>query len=150
VPTSVRRKAPVSTDPKQIFAEHIVLKRQASVLTTRADALKNRLKGMFTGPDVYVNDNGSKFIDFEETVNDGKEDFKGIELRRSVPVTFDEDAATKILKSRGVYEQALTPVIDQEKVYLLAQEGKISEKDIDKMFVKGEQWAFWPVKGEVL
>jgi hypothetical protein len=151
VTTAVRRKTPAK--PEQVFAEHIVLKRQAATIKTRAENLKDTLKKWFQetpSEKVYANENGSKFYDFPETVSDGKDDYKGMELRRSVGTKFDEDKAEAILKKKGVYEEALTPVLDQDKIYRLVQEGKITEKDIDKMFVESETFAFWPVKGEVL
>lgn len=151
MPTQVRRSAPL--DPAETFAQHIVLKRQAATLSTRGDALKKKLKDWFgsaSDDEVYTNENGSKFFDFPETISDGKESFKGMELRRSVGTKFNEVEATRILQRKGVFQQALTPVLDQEKIYVLLQEGKITEKDIDKMFEETESFAFWPLKGEVL
>lgn len=151
MPTSVRRKPAVTVDPVQTFREHIVLKLQGATLTVRAEALKDRLKEKFSDfSNVYENENGSKFFDFPETITDGKNDYKGMELRRSAPVTFNEEKAELILRRAGVYEEALTPVIDQEKIARLQQEGKISESDMDEMFETGERWSFYPVKGEVL
>lgn len=149
--TQVRRK--IDTGVEDVFAQHIVLKRQAAALVTRSDALKKKLKEWFTSTasdDVYENEQGSKFYDFPKTISDGKESYKGMELRRSVGTKFNEDEATRILKRKGVFEQALTPVLDQDKIAVLLQEGKITEKDIDKMFEETESFAFWPLKGEVL
>jgi hypothetical protein len=151
VATQVKRSAPA--DVVDVFSQHIVLKRQASTLSTRADALKTRLKKWFAdtaSDEVYTNEQGSKFYDFPETISDGKESYKGMELRRSVGTTFNEDEATKILKRKGVYEQALEPVLSQDKIAVLLQEGKITERDLDKMFEETETFAFWPLKGEVL
>jgi hypothetical protein len=151
VPTQIKRNTQQAVE--SVFAEHITLKRQGSVLNTRAEALKKKLKDWFTSTasdDVYENENGSKFYDFPETISDGKETYKGMELRRSVGTKFNEEAATKILQRKGVYNEALTPVLDQDKIYVLLQEGKITEKDIDKMFEETESFAFWPLKGEVL
>jgi hypothetical protein len=151
VPTQIKRNTQQAVE--SVFAEHITLKRQGSVLNTRAEALKKKLKEWFTSTasdDVYENENGSKFYDFPETISDGKETYKGMELRRSVGTKFNEEAATKILQRKGVYNEALTPVLDQDKIYVLLQEGKITEKEIDKMFEETESFAFWPLKGEVL
>lgn len=147
--TAVKRKAKI--DPASVFQEHIVLKTQGAAIVARAEALKTRLKDAFADfAGVYSNENGSLFFDFEETISDGKNEYKGMEKRRSVPIRFDEEVAERILKAKGVYDEALTPVIDQDKIYRLQAEGKITDKDIDKMFSKGESWAFYPVKGEVL
>lgn len=147
---ATRVARPKADTPEQTFQEHIVLKREAKTLQTRADKLKATLKTLFTsGLPTYENDNGSKFYDFASTISDGKTDYKGMELRRSVSSLFNEDEATKILQRKGVYNDALTPVLDQEKVWRLMAEGKISEKDIEKMFTEKESFAFWPVEGEV-
>lgn len=147
--TSVRRKAKV--DPVETFAQHILLKAQGAVITTRADALKDRLKKAFSEfPGIYANENGSLFFDFPRTISDGKKNYKGMEHRRSVTTVFNEEKAERRLKAKGVYEEALTPVLDQEKVYRLLAEGKITEKDVEYMLDKGERWSFYPVEGEVL
>lgn len=150
--TSVRRKAAApGIDPEQTFREHILLKAQGATITTRAEALKTRLKDAFDSfANLYVSDSGSKFFDFAETISDGKVDYKGMEMRRAVNTTFNETKAELILRRKGVYEEALTPVLDQDKVYVLAAEGKISEKEVDEMFEKTERFSFYPVKGEVL
>jgi hypothetical protein len=152
VTTAVRRKTQPKVDPVATFREHIVLKTQGAAVVARAEALKERLKEAFAGlPGIYENENGSLFFDFPQTISDGKADYKGMELRRSLPTHFDEEIATKILKRKGVYEEALTPVLDQEKVYRLLQEGKITEADMDKIIVKDEpRWSFYATKGEVL
>jgi hypothetical protein len=154
VATQVRRtKASAEkVDILNVFREHIVLKREGKALTTRAESLKARLKKWFEeSPDdkVYANDTGSKFREFPVTISDGKKNYKGMEMRRSVSEVFNEEAAEAILKRKGVYEQALTPVLDQDKVYRLVQEKKITEKDLDKMLEQRESFAFWPMEGEV-
>jgi hypothetical protein len=138
-------------NPVEIFVQHLSLKKDASTITTRSEALKKRLKEWLpSASDAYTNEQGSVFYDLPETVNVGGQDYKGMELRRAVSSVFDEDEATKILKRKGVYDQALTPVLDQDKIYRLVQEGKITESDLDKMFEQRESFAFWPLKGEVL
>lgn len=150
-PTTVRRKPKTAFNPVHAFTEHLMLKDQASKISTRSEALKKRLKEWLpTAAEGYQNENGSVFVDLDETVEVAGQSYRGMELRRSVSPKFDEDEATKILKKKGVYEEALTPVLDQDKIYVLVQEGKITEKDIDKMFTTTESFAFWPVKGEVV
>lgn len=149
--TTVKRKTTIN--PTATFAEHIVLKRQAATLKTRADGLKDRLKKWFLetpSDEVYENEHGSKFLDFSETVSDGKDNYKGMEARRSVSTKFNEETAEQILSRKGILQEALSTYIDQEKVFRLQAEGKITEKELDKMLEESVTWAFWPVKGEVL
>lgn len=147
--TTVRRKTVFN--PSQAFREHITLKREGNAIVARSNKLKDSLKAWFKDAqrdtaEVYENENGSLFYDFPDPISDGKDTYSGMELRRSVSTIFVEDEAEKILKRKGVYEEALTPVIDQDKIYRLVQEGKITEKDLDKMFAEKESFAFWPVK----
>lgn len=147
--TTVKRAT--AFNPVQTFKEHLALKSDAATITKRSEALKKRLKEWLpNASEAYQNEQGSVFVDLDETVEVGGQPYRGMELRRSVSSLFNEDEAEKILRRKGVYEEALTPVLDQDKIYRLVQEGKISEKDVDKMFEERESFAFWPVKGEVL
>lgn len=147
--TKVRRAT--AFNPVQTFKEHLVLKSEAATITKRSEALKKRIKEWLPeAAEGYQNEQGSVFVDLDETIEVSGQPYKGMELRRSVSTLFNEDTAETILKRKGVYEEALTPVLDQDKIYRLVQEGKITEKDLDKMFEQKESFAFWPVKGEVL
>lgn len=152
-PTTVRRRT--AFDPTATFRDHIKAKLVGKVLTNRADALKKRLKEYFEdAPEVYTNENGSKFIDFPETVEAEGLSFKGMELRRSVKTVFDEEKAERILKAQAekdptILEDAQSSYVDQEKVLRLVQEGRLTEKQLGRMMVDNESFAFWPVEGEV-
>jgi hypothetical protein len=146
VVTTVRRTAFNAVDT---FTQHLALKAQASTITARSEALKKRLKEWLPTAGT-PNENGSYFVDLDETVLVNGQPYSGMELRRAVSTRFVEDEAEKILKRKGVYEEATSPVLDQDKIYRLVQEGKITEKDLDKMFTESESFSFWPVKGEVV
>lgn len=151
VTTVTKKKAAI--DPVATFQEHILLKHQAAKIVSRIDALKKRLKDGFTGfSNVYKNENGSLFYDLPATITVEGVDYAGMELRRNVSTKFNEETAEKILERKGVLKEAQSTLvyIDQDKVSRLQQEGKITEKDIDKMFDEDESWAFWPVKGAVI
>lgn len=150
--TITRSKAKSTTSVVEEFKQHLVLKIEAATLTARADKLKSNLKALIpTLPGSYENESGSKFWDLPETLTLLGQSFKGMELRASTSTTFNEDEAEKILKKKGVYEEALSTYVDQDKVYRLVADGKITEKELDKMFETSDvRYAFWPVKGEVL
>ena len=151
--TRVSRKKPLSrSEVFTSFKEHITLKSQAATITARSEKLKKDLKTWLADNFDVENEQGSKFVNFPETVLDSKGvAYSGMELRRSVPSPlFDEEKAERILEKKGLLEEALSTYVDQEKVYRLLQEGKISERDLDRMQFQGDpSWAFWPVKGEV-
>jgi hypothetical protein len=154
VATELRRRT--AFDPVTTFREHMVLKAEGSRITKRATALKDRLKKWLPeAPEGYENEKGSVFVDLEETLEvDGKA-YRGMELRKSVSTKFDEEEAARILnlktaKDKTILADAQSSYIDQDKVYRLLAEGRITEKDLDKMFKESESYAFWPVEGEVL
>lgn len=149
MPTKVKRAS--AFNPVQIFTQHLALKADAAKVTERSDSLKKRLKEWLPGAKgTYQNDQGSIFYDLDETVEVAGQSYKGMELRRAVQPTFDDEKAEKVLKARGVYLEAVSNYVDQNKVLRLHQEGKISDDDLDEMFGEKESFAFWPVKGEVL
>ncbi len=136
-------------NPEQTFTEHINLKVEAARLTTRSNSLKTRLKDSFASlRGVTENEKGSKFFYFKSPIFAGKKNYIGMENRRQVSTVFNEEEAEKRLRAKGVYAEALSPVIDQNKIYVLHQEGKLSAEDIDAMFTDKETWAFWPIEGD--
>lgn len=148
--TITRRKAPSLKEQIETFRQHLVLKDEAKTITSRSEALKKRLKEWLpVASEAYEDERGSRFVDLDETVEVNGQPYKGMELRRSVSVQFDEDVAEAILKRKKVYEEALSTYVDQDKVRALHQTGALTDGDLDKMFVEKESFSFWPVKGEV-
>jgi hypothetical protein len=111
--------------------------------------LGDRLKEFIQSNFDFENDSGSRFLEFEKTVEVEGMAYKGAEARRLVSTSLDLEKAEQILRRKKLYEQALTPMLDPDKIYLLAQTGELKSSDIDKMMVESERWALWPVKGEV-
>ena len=149
--TTVRRQA---SDVEQTFTEHLSLKADAKRLQTRSDNLKKRLKEGFDKlPGVYTNENGSKFFDLTRAIVVAGKTFVGMEMRRTVRTVFDEEAAERVLnrkakKDTSILEDAQSSYIDQDKIYRLHQEGRITDKELESMFDSSESFAFWPVEGE--
>lgn len=143
-------KQPSVKDQIITFREHLVLKKEAASITARSEKLKKRLKEWLpVATESYTDVKGSYFVDLPETVEVDGQAYSGMELRRSVSIKFDEDAAEAVLKRKKVLDEALSTYIDQDKVARLQQEGKLTEADMDKMFTESESFSFWPIKGEV-
>jgi hypothetical protein len=73
--------------------------------------------------------------------------------RRASPI-FLEDVAEEILTAKGLLEEAQTTVtpepytyLDNDKIYVLNQEGKLTDDEIDAMMDETITWALIPVKG---
>lgn len=155
MPTTLRRKS--DFDFAHTFKAHIEAKLIGATFVTRSDNLKKRLKDWIAEkPDgSYSNENGSVFVDLPETVQVQGKSFKGFELRHGTKTVFDEAEAEKILKRRTkkdpkILTDAQSSYIDQDKIYRLVEEGRLTEEELDKMMPSADTWAFWPTEGEVL
>ena len=147
------RRQSAITNPVEQFRQHLTLKLEGGVLVARSEKIKKDFKEWIrTTKDAYRNEKGSYFFDLPETIEVLGKKFKGMELRRAVSVSFDEEKSEEILKEKGdrVYKAALSTYIDQDKVSRLHQEGKITDEELDSMFVESESFSFYPVEGEVL
>jgi hypothetical protein len=152
--TTVKRKKTKTADwvtAAADFRQQLVWKNEAAKLTERSEKIRKKIKAAFSSFATRTNDQGSQFVDFAQTVEVDGVAYKGMENRRTVPVEFDEDVAEKVLKRKKLLDQALSTYIDQDKVLVLHQTGALTEKELDSMFVSGdEKWALWAVKGEVI
>lgn len=151
MPSTIKR---TRFNPVQTFTEFIGLKTDSEKLANRANTLKSRLKEYLQSPSsgAYENENGSLFLDFDETITVGGTDYKGVENRRVVRTAFNEGKAEVLLAAKGedVRKQAVSEYIDQEKLAVLVQKGLISEEELDSLFEEKESFSLYPVKGEVL
>ena len=155
MPTTVRSRR-TAFNPVATFAEHLALKTDAKRISTRSEALKKRLKEwMPTAPGKYVNDKGSIFVDLPEVVHVGGKAYGGMEMRRSVSTSFNEEKAAALLERKSkkdpkIVEEATSTVtyIDQDKIAALQQAGRITEKEVDSLFDDDESFAFWPVEAD--
>ena len=127
--------------------QFLTLTSDAKVLTDRATSLKKDLM-TFLEDNGEVDERGHKTYSFPEPVVAGGKTFTGLKRERRVSDRFDEDIAEEILTKKNLLAEALyqpEPVIDQDAIYRLQQEGKISEAELDRMFIQMESFAFKPL-----
>lgn len=145
-----RRVAGPVVPVEEGFRQFILAKLQAESLDKEAEKYKKTLKDVFAVRTDDTSETGSKFIWFGQTVKAMGKVFRGMELRkRQGTDIFNDVEAEKILKRLGLYEQALTSFLDQDKILVLHAEKKISVAQLNKMYTTPEPtWAFYPVEGE--
>lgn len=95
-------------------------------------------------------DKGHRYLYFANPITVGGKAIKGIKREKRVSTSFDEQVAEDILtKHEGLLERATVTVtetrIDQDEIYVLNQEGLLSDEEVDQMMVKSETYAFKPV-----
>lgn len=144
-------EAPSSATVTSKAIAALTLKAESNAALRRHDVLKGELMTFLAGygePD----DKGHRVFEFQNPIVIGGQSMKGIKRERRVSVGLDEEKAAEIITEKGddvvrrVYKEVVETVLDQEEIYVLHQEGVISEEEIDAMFVERESFAFIPVK----
>ncbi|MEV5265213.1 hypothetical protein [Streptomyces werraensis] len=94
----------------------------------------------------YVDHKGSQYLDLPFPVAAGENEYTRIKRERRVSIVADEEAATRILKakSEALYRRAFPPVptLDADELYVLLQEGHLTESEMDEILTQRETFAF--------
>ncbi|MFD9815108.1 hypothetical protein [Streptomyces sp. NPDC059080] len=137
---------PVPFDPViPTFREWAKLKAQQTELTTRMNKLRDKVAAAVQARG-YADHKGSQYIDLPFPIPVGESEYVRIKRERRVSIVADTDAAERITRSRGenVYRRAFPPVptLDADELYVLLQEGELTEDDMDQIMVQRETFAF--------
>ena len=185
-----RRSQP--TSPSGIFGkvkQHLVCKTESEVLKKRADSLRDDIM-TFLEHNGIADEKGSLLIELPDTLAVAGKEFRSIKRERRVSTSFDEEAAERLLHTKGllarvqkssvkitssmpsgtpfdvdekgVYSGAnmsslgdkvedavveWSTYLDQNEVYVLNQEGHITNEELDRLFVENITWAYKPLAG---
>lgn len=145
-PTAAPEPQRIPFDPIiPVFREWAVLKAQVTEQTSRLNKLRDKVSGAVEQRG-YVDHKGSQFLDLPFPVPAGDTEYIRIKRERRVSVTADEEAAERILKGKGeaLYRRAFPPVptLDADELYVLLQEGHLTETEMDEILVQRETYAF--------
>jgi hypothetical protein len=123
-------------------------KKRADDLTKANGLLKTSMMAAIV-KDGEADEKGSLFLDLPTTVTVAGQTFRTLKRERRVSTSFSEDQATKILTKKGLLARCIkmVPTFDQDEVYVLNQQGLITDKELDSMLVESESWAFKPLAG---
>lgn len=118
--------------------QYVSLKDESDNITARIATLKKRLTS-------YIEDLGSanEKGSIVLPVSDERTGVKALVKQRRVSKKFDENAASSILKEKGLEDTCLTTVtvLDQDAVMAAYYEGKLTDGDIETMFPESVSWA---------
>jgi hypothetical protein len=128
---------------KSLFTDYIGARRERETFAKREDELKKLLSSVVETQG-YTDDKGSEYIDFGDTV----EGYAGLKRERRVTQNLDEDKAMVILRKRKLFEACTRTitVVDEDAVRVALFDGKLTQDDIDAMFVSRISYAFIPRK----
>ncbi|MGW3860275.1 hypothetical protein ACWEDZ_02155 [Streptomyces sp. NPDC005047] len=128
-----------------IFREWAVLKSQVTEDTSRLNKLRDKVAAAVESRG-YTDHKGSQFLDLPFPIPAGDGEYVRIKRERRVSITADPDVAERITKSKGeaIYRRAFPPVptLDADELYVLLQEGHLSEEEMDEILTQRETFAF--------
>ncbi|NIY68028.1 hypothetical protein SMALB_6106 [Streptomyces malaysiensis] len=94
----------------------------------------------------YTDHKGSQYIDLPFPIPVSDHEYIRIKRERRVSIVADLEAAERITRARGyeIYRRAFPPVptLDADELYVLLQEGELTEEDMDQIMVQKESFAF--------
>lgn len=139
-------ETPLPFDPiVPVFRQWAQLKNEVVARTTAMNKLRDRI---ITDVEQrgYRDHKGSQYVDLPFPLVVGDLQYLRIKRERRVAITPDLEAAERITRSKGedVFNRAFPPVptLDCDALYVLLQEGELTEDDMDSIMVQKESWAF--------
>ncbi|MFE2539075.1 hypothetical protein [Actinacidiphila glaucinigra] len=128
-----------------VFREWAVLKAQVTQDTSRMNKLRDKV-ALAVEQRGYVDHKGSQFLDLPFPIPAGDGEYVRIKRERRVSITADEEAAERITKAKGeaMYRRAFPPVptLDADELFVMLQEGVLTEAEMDEILVQKETYAF--------
>ncbi|MFE6745927.1 hypothetical protein ACFVGM_08760 [Kitasatospora purpeofusca] len=126
-----------------VFREWAILKQQSDSLIRQQNHLRDRVIAAVEERG-YRDHKGSQFIDLPYPLPVGDIEYVRIKRECRTSIVADHDAAEEITRERGVFDRAfvLVPSLRPDELYVLLQEGILSESDMDRIFTKKSTYAF--------
>ena len=151
-PTITARRTPTPAfDLMSTAIDLITNKARAAELTKRAGKARDALIKYVEKHAQIEDEKGSQFLSLPEPFEFGGSTYTSLKREKRSSQVFLEEEAEALVRSKGLWEQASTTitVLDQDKIFILNQEGKISDDEIDELFDEKVTWALIPSTGEL-
>lgn len=113
------------------------------------DSYRNLLREVIM-EDGREDENGHRWLDFEEDLTVEGKTYKAICAQRRISSSIDLDATESLAKELNLYDEVF-PVkevrqFDEDRLYALNQQGKITDEQLDSLITEVETFAIVPVK----
>lgn len=137
---------PVPSTARQIL-EWLYVKSQATELTARANKLRDLVDAAIEQGS-YTDDKGNVFYDLDRPLTVGEKTYGAVKRELRVKRVPNEERVMALALRVGAYDQLfpLKRVMDPDELYVLYQDGVISESDIDGVYDSQESYALMAVK----
>lgn len=125
------------------FREWAVLKARVTEMTSRMNKLRDTVAAAVAQRG-YRDHKGSQYIDLPFPLQVGDTSYARIKRERRVSVVANEEIAERITRQKGAYDRAFPPVrhLDTDELYVLYQEGVLTQDDLDTILETRESFAF--------
>jgi hypothetical protein len=151
--TTRRVEKPISLNPEnpvEKVRQFLVLKFQETQVVTRKNHLRDEISA-YVDENGEVDEKGSKFWKLPAPMEVNGQTFTEIKREKRTSIGLDEDAVDTLVNSKGVrdrvFKEVTTTVLDQDELYVLNQEGVISDEELDALFTEKISYAFKPLTG---
>jgi hypothetical protein len=147
-----RVERPISLDqaaPWEKTRQFLALKFQEADIVTRKNKLRDEVSAHVdaTGE---VDEKGSKFWKLDPPIEFNGQKFTEVKRERRVSQSIDEEKVEALVTAKGirdrVFKQVTQEVLDQDELYVLNQEGVLSDEELDSLWVETESFAFKPIR----
>lgn len=132
---------PVPSRTRKVL-EWLYVKGQADALVARANQLRDEVTAHVRDhgqPD----DKGNVFLDLDQPLTVGEKTYGAVKREMRVKRTANEDRLMALAEQIDAVDRLFPkkPVMDLEELYVLYQEGLVTESDIDGVFDTDTSWA---------
>lgn len=121
----------------------VYLRAQYDRLSAQINGLRDRIS---TEVDLvgWSDENGHRWLELPESFEYAGNRYLGVKRERRVSRTINEERAWKFAADRGLLDRLFPPrpTLDEQELYVLYQQDKITEADIDVLYDTKITWAF--------
>lgn len=131
------------TDFNRKAAQWALIKDRVETQKTLLDSLKDDMVEDLKEFGVR-DDKGSYVIDLGRSYEVAGKRFTGLKYQKGTTRIADEDTAERLAKEKGLYGRLFPaqPAFDPQEVYVLFQEGLLTEEEVDEIFPEKVTWSF--------
>lgn len=131
----------------QTVVQFLDLKARVEQETQERDRLRDELKAYVETTHDVTDVDGHQYRELSSPVTVAGKTYKTLKRERRVSTTLNEDRLLELAHEKGFTDRVIKTMeyVDQDEIYVLYQEGKLTEEELDSLFDRNITWAFRPI-----
>lgn len=127
---------------RKIAAQWLALKAEIATVDQRVKLLRKSLMDIVEA-EGDADSNGHRYFDFDEPITIGDKTYNAIKREVRTSTYLNEEKAEERLREKGLYDDAVETIkrISQDRIYVLYQQDRLNDGDIEFMFNKSQTFA---------